>query len=186
MNRFVKRIVVPAFAMLCAGAAFAGEAIKSGLGVGEAPSPFNVKDITGPNKGTSLCYRCAYGAKPVACVFTREITPEVSALISDIDASVAAHKDKKLSAFVVLLTDDADAGAKQLAKLAADKKIANVPLTVFDGKAGPEEYKISKDATVTVMMWNKSRVEANHAFAAGKLSADEAKKVAAETSKILN
>jgi hypothetical protein len=183
----VKRFIVPLFAVLAvAGVAVAADAVKSGLGVGESPSPFNVKDITGPNKGTSLCYRCAYGAKPVACVFTREITPEVTGLIKEIDASVGANKDKKLSAFVVLLTDDADAGAKQLAKLAADGKITNVPLTVFDGQAGPDSYKISKDAAVTVMLWNKSRVEANHSFAAGKLSADDAKKVAAETSKILN
>jgi hypothetical protein len=182
----VKRFIVPLFAVLAvAGVAFAGEAIKSGLDRGEAPSPFNVKDITGPNKGTSLCYRCAYGAKPVACVFTREITPEVTALIQNIDASVSAHKDQSMSAFVVLLTDDADAGAKKLAKLAADAKVKNVPLTVFDGQAGPEEYKLSKDAAVTVMMWNKSRVEATHAFAAGKMTADDVKKVAADTSKIL-
>lgn len=31
--------------------------LQSGLQVGADAGPFNVKDITGPNKGKSLCYR---------------------------------------------------------------------------------------------------------------------------------
>ena len=69
--------------------------------------------------------------------------------------------------------------------LAADKKIANVPLTVFDGTAGPESYKISKDAAVNVMMWNKMTVQVNEAFGAGKLTKDDVSKIAGETKKIL-
>ena len=182
----MKRFIVPLFA-LCAAAGLAVAAdVKSGLEPGESPAAFNVKDVTGPSKGTSLCYRCQYGAKPVACVFTREINDEVKSLVSGIDAKVAANKDKNMSAFLVLLTDDADAGAKQLEKLATDAKIKSVPLTVFDGKSGPGEYKIAKDAGVTVLMWNKSRVQVNHAFAPGKLTGDDVKKVVSDTSKILN
>ena len=186
----MKRFIVPAFAFLAvAGLAIADEnksQVKSGLEAGESPAAFNVKDITGPSKGKSLCYRCQYGAKPVTAVFTREITEEVANLVKQIDDSVGANKDKKMCAFVVLLTDDADAGAKKLTKLAEEKKISNVPLTVFDGAAGPADYKISKDAAVNVMMWNKSKVKVNHAFAAGKLTSDDVKKVAEDTSKILN
>ena len=61
-----------------------------------------------------------------------------------------------------------------------------MPLTVFDGEAGPEQYKISKDAAVNVMMWNKQRVQVNHAFADAKLAEDDVKKVTDDTSKILN
>ena len=91
-----------------------------------------------------------------------------------------------MAAFVVLLTDDADGGAKQLTKVAEDGKIKNVPLTVFDGNAGPGDYKIAKDAAVTVMMWNKSRVAVNHSFNAGKMTGDDVKKIVGDTSKILN
>jgi hypothetical protein len=171
--------------LVAAGLAVAGE-VKSGLEKGESPMPFNVKDVTGPSKGTSLCYRCQYGAKPVACVFTREITDEVKSLIKEIDGKVGSNKDKQMSAFVVLLTDDADAGAKQLEKLAAEAKIKNVPLTVYDGNAGPGDYKIAKDAAVNVMMWNKSRVQVNHAFKAGELKSADVKQVIDETGKILN
>ncbi len=35
----------------------AGDAVQSGLKPGESVSPFDVEDITGPNKGKTLCYR---------------------------------------------------------------------------------------------------------------------------------
>jgi hypothetical protein len=52
------RIWMPslALAIAAAGAVIAAD-LQSGLQVGEAAGAFNVKDITGPNKGTSLCYR---------------------------------------------------------------------------------------------------------------------------------
>lgn len=31
--------------------------LQSGVQVGDFAAPFDVKDITGPNKGKSLCYR---------------------------------------------------------------------------------------------------------------------------------
>jgi hypothetical protein len=42
---------------LVVGTAFAAESVKSGLQPGDFPTPFDVQDITGPNKGKSLCYR---------------------------------------------------------------------------------------------------------------------------------
>jgi hypothetical protein len=182
----MKRYIAPVAALfVIAGLAIAGE-VKSGLDLGETTTPFNVKDITGPNKGKSLCYRRQYGAKPVTCIFTREINDSVASLIQQIDTTVGANKDKNMKAFVVLLTNDADAGAKQLASLADTKGIKNTPLTVYDGSAGPEKYKIAKDAAITVLMWNKGHVAVNNAFTSAKLSDDEVKKVAGETSKILN
>ena len=55
----MRRLLVPSAALVCAvaGAALAAEAIKSGLEVGQAATPFNVRDITGPNAGKTLCYR---------------------------------------------------------------------------------------------------------------------------------
>ena len=39
------------------GTSFAGDAVQSGLKPGELVHPFDVEDVTGPNKGTTLCYR---------------------------------------------------------------------------------------------------------------------------------
>jgi hypothetical protein len=39
------------------GTGLAGDVIQSGLKVGEPVNQFLVDDITGPNQGTTLCYR---------------------------------------------------------------------------------------------------------------------------------
>src|SRR6185312_5909822 len=49
--------IAAACLLTLAGVAFAAEELKSGLPVGEGPVPaFNVRDITGPKKGETLCY----------------------------------------------------------------------------------------------------------------------------------
>ena len=54
----MRRLFVPSVVLLCAAAGVALAAdITSGLQEGEAAGAYNVKDITGPNKGKSLCYR---------------------------------------------------------------------------------------------------------------------------------
>ena len=39
------------------GTARAGDELKSGPSMGENVSPFDIEDVTGPNKGKTLCYR---------------------------------------------------------------------------------------------------------------------------------
>lgn len=55
----MKTFVVPsiAIAALSVGAVVLAAEIKSGLQVGEHAGAYNVKDVTGPNAGKSLCYR---------------------------------------------------------------------------------------------------------------------------------
>ena len=54
----MRRIWMPSIALAVAvtGVVIAAD-LQSGLQVGDSAGPFNVKDITGPNKGKSLCYR---------------------------------------------------------------------------------------------------------------------------------
>jgi len=179
-----KLIGTMAVCLLMAGVAFAGE-LKSGLPVGDSVPAFNVRDITGPSKGQTLCYRCKYCARPVVTVFTREVNPSVTDLVSKIDAVVVKTKDSKMAAFVCVLTEDADKVEKQLEDVAKSKEIKNTPLTIIEGKTGPENYKLSKDAAVTVMMWNESKVVVNHAFDKAELDAKSIDAIVADTKKIL-
>ncbi len=55
--RFARSISAVAVSIVMVGTTLAGDAVQSGLKVGELVNPFQVDDITGPNKGTSLCYR---------------------------------------------------------------------------------------------------------------------------------
>jgi hypothetical protein len=53
------KLLAPTVALVCvtAGAFAWADELKSGLQLGEHAGAYNVKDITGPNKGKSLCYR---------------------------------------------------------------------------------------------------------------------------------
>ena len=54
---FAKSLFAVAVSIVMVGTGFGGDAVKSGLKVGEPVNPFLVDDITGPNKGKTLCYR---------------------------------------------------------------------------------------------------------------------------------
>ena len=160
--------------------------LESGLKVGDVPGLYNVKDVTGPSAGKSLCYRCQYGQRPVVNIFTRSVTPELGALVKEVDGIVGKNGDKKMAAFVTVLAEDADKLSPQLKEMAEKAGIKNVPLTIFDGSSGPPDYKIAKDADVTVLMWSKSEVKANFALEKGKLDGAQTKAIVAATDKILN
>jgi hypothetical protein len=118
-------------------------------------------------------------------IFARELTDNLASLVKQIDEQVGKNEDKEMKAFVVILSEDADALAPKLEELAKKQGIKNVPLTIFDGESGPGSYKIAKDADVTVLMWKGLEVKANHAFKKGELNAKAVETVAGNTTKIL-
>jgi hypothetical protein len=121
----------------------------------------------------------------VVSIFAREITDDLAGLVRKADEFVAKHKDEKAAAFLVLMTDDPDAAEEKLQEL-AKKTGSKIPLTIFDGKTGPKNYKISKDADVTVLMWRGKSVKANHAFKKGELNKEAIAKIVESTEKILD
>jgi hypothetical protein len=118
-------------------------------------------------------------------IFARELTDDLASLVKQVDEQVGNNKNKQMAAFFVLLAEDEDAAKGKLEELAKKHDIKNVPLTVFDGTAGPPDYKIAKDADVTVLLWKKQTVAANHAFAKKGLDKKGIDTVVADTSKIL-
>jgi hypothetical protein len=121
----------------------------------------------------------------VVNVFAREITDNLTSLVKQIDEKVGANSDQKMAGFVVLLTDDPDAAEPRLKQLAEKKKIEHTPLTVFDGVAGPEDYKIAEKADVTILMWVGGEVKVNHVFEKGKLDKKAIAAIVKDTEKIL-
>ena len=121
----------------------------------------------------------------MVAIFAREITDDLASLVKQIDKQVAKNKDQKMASFVVLLTDDPDAVESKLKHLAIKHKIKTVPLTIFDGIAGPPKYKIAEGADVTVLMWRKQKVQVNHALSKGELNKKSIKKILSDTEKIL-
>jgi hypothetical protein len=117
------------------------------------------------------------------CIFARANTPALASLVKQVDAAI--EKNGKLKSFLVLLTDDADQTAEKLKEMATDCRLKNVPLTLVESPSGPPEYKIAKDADVTVMMWRETEVKINHTYTKGGLTEADVKTIISELPKIL-
>jgi len=98
-------------------------------------------------------------------VFARKIDDSLTSLVKKLDK---VSKDQKINSFVVLMSDDEQA-EDHLKKLAETNSIKKTVLTI-DNPAGPPAFKISKDAEVTVLLYNNRNVEANYAFRKGELN----------------
>ena len=110
----------------------------------------------------------------------------MSSLLKQLDAAVAKNKDADLRSVAFFLTDDIDATEAKLKELAEKEKISdNIPLTVVEGIAGPEAYKIHQDADLTVLLYTKGKVVSNFAFKSGELDEKKVKAIVAELPKIL-
>lgn len=118
-------------------------------------------------------------------IFARDITDSLASLVKQIDEQVGKNQSQQMAAFLVLLTEDPDGSAAKLEELAKKHGIKNVPLTLFDGEAGPPSYKIARDADVTVLMWKGLKVQVNHAFKNSDLNGKSVETVVADTAKIL-
>jgi len=174
--------------MLLATASFtyaAAPEVQSGLQPGEKVPAYHVNDCTGPSAGKTLCYRCKFGSRPVVNIFTRDMTPELVQLISQIDKKVEANQSQQMSAFVVHLTDNTDSSSEALKKAAKENNL-KTPLTNYDGETGPSKYKIAQNADITVLMWVDGEVKVNHALTFDQLNNKKIKQIVGDTSKILN
>jgi len=118
-------------------------------------------------------------------VFARGLTDDLASLVKGLDAVAGENEEKKMEGFVVLLSEDPDADEANLQEFAEKHSIKKLSLTLFDGVAGPPKYNLAKEADVTVHLYVKKEIKANHAFGKGDLNAAAVAKVVADTSKIL-
>ena len=166
------------------GGALAAEKIKSGPQVGEeVPGPFHPLNVTGPNAGEKMCLYCKNGSNPVAMIFAREVSRPLVKLIKKIDRATAKNEEARMGSFVVFLSDSGSL-EKQLKEIADNEKIKHTILSV-DNPAGPQAYKVSKDADVTVVLYTDHKVKANYAFAKGQLKDPDIDRIIAGLPKIL-
>ena len=107
-------------------------------------------------------------------------------MLKEFDKAVAKNKAADMRSFAVFLTDDSDAMEKKIKELAEKEKISeNVPLTIVEDPAGPPNFKVDKDAEVTVLLYSKGQVVKNFAFKAGALKDKDVKAIVADLPKIL-
>lgn len=165
-------------------AARAAEPVKSGPQVGESiPGAFHPLNITGPNADEKFCLVCKNSVNPVAMIFAREVNPQLTALIKKLDEATEKNSDKKMGSFVVFCSDSENL-SKELKQMARKEKLGSIILSI-DNPAGPDDYKVAKDADVTVVLYNKFEVKANYAFKKGDLKDGDVEKIVGDVSKIV-
>jgi hypothetical protein len=174
--------VVAAMLMASAGSALA-EDIKSGPQPGSrVPGPFRPLHVTGPDAGKRVCLYCKYGPRPVAMIFTREVSPAVATLLARVNALTVEREEARLASFAVVLGDTGKL-VEPLKQFASRNNIRATVLTVDE--APPESYAIAPDAAVTVILYHHHKVSANHAYRRGELGAPGIEAIVADIRKML-
>jgi hypothetical protein len=102
-------------------------------------------------------------------IFAREISDNLTSLVKKVDAANA--KNKSISSFVVFCSDEEGLEGK-LKKLAKDSGLTKTVLAI-DNPAGPRGYNVAKNADVTVVLYVRRNVKANHAYKKGELKTSD-------------
>jgi hypothetical protein len=174
--------------LLCGYAASADkDDLKSGPQAGDnVPGPFHslVAHSGEPGLvGKKTDFFEMYGQAPVVLVFAREMSKPLTRLVKKLDAEVTKRKSAKLRSVVVFLSDD-DALETNLKDFGEKQGIKNVNLAIME-PAGPKHYKLSKEADVTVLLYKRLKVQANHAFKKGDLNKKGVGAILSDVPKIL-
>jgi hypothetical protein len=174
------------------GVLSAAEQLKSGPQPGETiPGPFHYLNVNGAHAGNPHCLVCEFGLRPAALVFARESPADKSplaVLLQKLDEAVERYKNAELRAGVVVLNDDfakAETRKDLVRKWETSAKDLKHVVIAVDGQAGPKEYKIDKDADVTVVLYNQHKVVANFAFAKDKLTDKDVTAIMAAVNKMI-
>jgi hypothetical protein len=170
-HAFASVLALLAFLAACWGSVGAAEEVKSGPQPGESiPGPFHYLNVNGPHAGNPHCLVCEFGLRPTVLIFVREMPAEKSPLmelIQKLDGAVDRGKNAELRAGVVVLNEDftkAETRKEVVRKLESASRELKHVLVAVDGAAGPESYRINKDADVTVLLYNQQKVVANFAY----------------------
>lgn len=159
--------------------------VKSGPQVGEkAPGPLHPLNCTGDHEGEKYCLYCKYGDNPVAAIFARQVSPEVIRLIKKIDQATGKNNKRSIGSYAVFLSET-ETLAKALKEMAKKEGIQHCVLALDDPE-GPRGYNIAPEAEVTVVLYAKSTIKANHAFKKGELNDKGVEAIVADLTKILS
>jgi quercetin dioxygenase-like cupin family protein len=126
-----------------------------------------------------------YGPKPGVLVFARDLNEQVASLIKRLDAELAKNKAVKAKvkeghALVVLLSDD-DALESKLKDFGDKHNIKQVTVGI-DQSPGPLKWKLSREADVTIIVYERFKVTRNYALKRGELRGETIDTIVADVS----
>jgi hypothetical protein len=170
------------------GIATGADALVSGPQAGSMlPGGFNPVNVTNAElpdyAGKRSDYTEQHGTGPVVLVFGRGITDPLTKLTKKLDTEVGKNKAARLRAVLVILRDD-DETERTLKGFGERQGIEKVSLAKMADD--PKLYKLSSQAHVTVVVYNRYKVEANHAFRKGELNDKAIEMILADVSKVVS
>jgi hypothetical protein len=149
----------------------------------EILTAFRPLNINGEYANEPHCLVCENGANPVVMIFARDRSDSLVKLVTRLEAATDKHRKESLGAFVVFLRDG-ELFRKDLGQVAKRQRLKHVILSIED-PAMIEDYKVAKEAEITVVLYNRSVVQANHAFKRGEMNDRAIETILADLPKIL-
>ena len=116
-------------------------------------------------------------------MFARKTSEPLASLVKQIDKQIA--ENGRLKSFVVLCGGEPGSSREELQKLAHQNGIKSIPLTMYGEPGGPPDYELSRNADITILMWDHHKVKVNHAYK-GELTDKEVSAIVADIPKVLN
>jgi hypothetical protein len=185
MKKLLSAALCAVLALSVAFAADAAKSVTSGPQKGEkVPGPFHPLNVTGAQAGKKFCLFCVNGDNPVAMIFARENSEPLAKLIKQVDGATQKNTEAKMGSFVVFLSSDSEKLEKELKGMAEKAELKKCVLSI-DNPAGPEEYKVAKDADVTVVLYKERKVLSNYAFKKGELKDADISKIVSDISTLV-
>jgi len=183
----MKKFLFATAMALSAGFSTQAADLKSGPQAGEAvPGAFEPFNITGSAAGEESCLFCRFGKDPVVMVFARSQSEGLTKLIGKLEKEIVAKKTAtNYIGSAVIYLDTSDKIKSSSKKIAEDGKLKEIILACIKPSDIEEDYKLAKDADVTVLLYSARNVKANFTFKAGEITDAAADKVIADLPKIL-
>ena len=172
-------ILMASFSMLSA------EEVESGVQVDGSIGPYRTVKVTGcedgVEDGSSLCYTCKLGARPVAFIFAKTPDNTLASLIKELDEVAAENADSKMANVVNFNGEVTDEYIQKIKEFGEKLDLKHTALTT---SADGDKFKVNNDAEVTVMHYKGKKVKYNFASKEG-LSDDAVKQIVKGASTIV-
>jgi hypothetical protein len=183
---------------------------KSGPQPGQfLPTSFAPYNVNGTSKGLHHSLVCEYGLRPTVMVFVRERPAgkddAVFDLLKKLDESLAKYQAEGLAAFVVYLSPDAQSSitnekAEEVDKVLEEEerreklKARMAPvgeqfkrlIVCLYPAEGHRGYELSPKTEVTVVLYDRLKVEANYTFPMGQFNAQSVEQVMQGVEKLMS
>ena len=140
------------------------EELQSGIAVNGTIGPYRTTKVTGcedgVDEGSSLCYTCKLGARPVAFIFAKQPDNTLAKLIKELDDVAEANADTQMANVVNFNGEVTDEYIQKIKELGEKLELKHTALTT---SADGDKFKVNNDAAVTVMHYKGKKVTYNFA-----------------------